>query len=205
MSTFKQYTFVLGILLILSLFVEKSSGTQCEACKKDFKSLGRHVSHCSSRITVNREASNVNNDELPEQLTQSNSTVDNTKDQVNIDTQNYDYDAYETEKEGNSFLCYCGPEFHSLRGLNTHRRNCYVGDILDIRNFLIGEPEGSNNCYEENHLKEILHKNLLKKGVQLPKCDQEWERVNEVFRDTLSKDIDFNDPEAAVNHLQETM
>ena len=80
-----------------------------------------------------------------------------------------------------------------------------MGDILDIRNFLIGEPEESNNCYEENHLKEILHKNLLKKGVQLPKCDQEWERVNEVFRDTLSKDIDFNDPEAAVNHLQETM
>ena len=45
---------------------------------------------------------------------------------------------------------------------------------------------------------------LLKNGVQLPKCDREWEWLNEVFRDTLS-DIDFNDFEAAVNHLQETM
>ena len=45
---------------------------------------------------------------------------------------------------------------------------------------------------------------LVKKGVQLPKCYQEWERVNEVFRDTLSKDIDFNDLQTAVNHVQET-
>ena len=205
MSTFKQFTFILGFLLILSSFVKKSSQTQCEFCKKNFKSLGRHVWGCSSRITVNRETSNANNDELRKQLTQSNSIVNNTKDQVNIDTRNYDYDHHGTEKERNSFMCYCGREFHSLRGLNTHRRSCYIGDIPDIRDLLIGELEESNKDYKENDLNEILPKNLLKKGIQLSKCDQEWERVNEVFRDTLSIEIDFNDLETAVNHLQETM
>ena len=200
MSTFKQFTFILGFLLILSSFVKKSSQTQCEFCKKNFKSLGRHVWGCSSRITVNRETSNANNDELRKQLTQSNSIVNNTKDQVNIDTRNYDYDHHGTEKERNSFMCYCGREFHSLRGLNTHRRSCYIGDIPDIRDLLIGELEESKD-YEENGLNKILPKKLLKKVIQLSKCNQEWERVNEVFRDTLSIDIDFNDLETAVNHL----
>ena len=68
-----------------------------------------------------------------------------------------------------------------------------MGDIPDIKDLLIGELEESNNYYEENDLNEILPKNMLKKGVQLRKCDREWARVNEVFRDTLSKDIDFND------------
>ena len=65
----------------------------------------------------------------------------------------------------------------------------------DIRDLLIGVLEERNIGYQENDLNEILHKNLLKKGFQLLKCDQEWERVNEDFRDTLSKDIDFNDLE----------
>ena len=68
-----------------------------------------------------------------------------------------------------------------------------MGDIPHIKDLLIGESEESNNYYEENDLNEILSKNMLKKGVQLRKCDREWERVNEVFRDTLSKDIDFNE------------
>ena len=88
--------------------------------------------------------------------------------------------------------------------MNTHRRSCYIGDIPDIRDLLIGELEKSNKDYEENDVNKILPKNLLKKGIQLSKCNQEWERVNEVFRDTLSIDIDFNDLETAVNHLQET-
>ena len=104
MSTFKQFTFILGFLLILSSFVKKSSQTQCEFCKKNFKSLGRHVWRCSSRITINRETSNANNDELRKQLTQSNPIVNNTKDQVNIDTRNYGFDPHGTEKERNSFM-----------------------------------------------------------------------------------------------------
>ena len=75
----------------------------------------------------------------------------------------------------------------------------------DIKDLLNGEPEQSNIGYEENNLNEIIPKNLLKKGFQLPKCDQEWKRVNQVFCDTLSKDIDFNDLETSVNHIQETM
>ena len=74
-------------------------------------------------------------------------------------------------------LCGIVDENFTLRGLNTHRRSCYVGDMPDIEDLLIGEPEESNIDYKENNLNEILAKNLLKKGVQLPKCDQEWERV----------------------------
>ena len=77
-----------------------------------------------------------------------------------------------------------------------------MGDMPDIEDLLIGEPEESNIGYNENDLNEILAKNLLKKGVQLPKCDQEWERVNEVYRDALRKDIDFNDIKTAVNHYK---
>ena len=99
-------------------------------------------------------------------------------------------------------MCYCGREFHYSRVLNTHRRCCYVGDAPDIRDLLIGEPDESNLDYRENYLNEIFPKNLLKKEVQLPKCDQEWERVNEVYRDALRKDIDFNDIKTAVNHYK---
>ena len=111
---------------------------------------------------------------MRKQLTQSNPIVNNTKDQVNIDTRNYGYDPHGTEKERNSFMWYCGREFHSLRGLNTHRRSCYIGDIPDIRDLLIGELEKSNKDYEENDVNKILPKNLLKKGIQLSKCNQEW-------------------------------
>ena len=100
---------------MLCSIVEKSSQAQCEFCKNDFKSPGRHVWRCSSRITVNRETSNVNNVKLREQLMQPNSIVNNTNDQVNIDTRNYDHDPHEVEKERNSFMWYCGREFHSKR------------------------------------------------------------------------------------------
>ena len=46
---------------------------------------------------------------------QPNSIVNNTNDQVNIDTRNYDHDPHEVEKERNSFMWYCGREFHSKR------------------------------------------------------------------------------------------
>ena len=38
-------------------------------------------------------------------------------------------------------------KFQSSRGLNTHRRSCYVGDMPDIRDLLIGELEERNIGY----------------------------------------------------------
>ena len=37
------------------------------------------------------------------------------------------FDPLENENKDHKFRCYCGREFNTLRGLNTHRRSCFVG------------------------------------------------------------------------------
>ena len=37
------------------------------------------------------------------------------------------FDPLENENKDHKFRCYCGREFNTVRGLNTHRRSCFVG------------------------------------------------------------------------------
>ena len=40
------------IVVLLFVFVEKSYQTQCDFCKKDFKSLGRHTWRCKTKLSA---------------------------------------------------------------------------------------------------------------------------------------------------------
>ena len=42
------------------------------------------------------------------------------------------FDPHENENE-HKFRCYCGREFNTLRGLNTHRRSRFVGKTPDMK------------------------------------------------------------------------
>ena len=45
---------------------------------------------------------------------------------------NQDIDPHENKKKDHKFCCYCGQEFKSLRGLNTHRQSCFVRKTPNI-------------------------------------------------------------------------
>ena len=78
-------------------------------------------------------------------------------------------------------MCCCGRDFQSLRGLNTHSRSCYVGEIPDIKDLLIGKPEQSNIGYEENYLNEIIPKNLLKKDSNYQNATRSGSELTRFF------------------------
>ena len=58
---------------------------------------------------------------------------------------NYASDPRENEKKDHKFRCYCWREFKSLRGLNTHKRSCFVGKIASIAELFEDAVEETNN------------------------------------------------------------
>ena len=88
------------------------------------------------------------------------------------------FDPHENEKRDHEFSCYCGHSFNSLRGLNTHRRTCFVGLLIEIVNHAI---------YKNDEITDYkdLPKGLKKRGVIVSNGVQEWERANKYFRDHL--------------------
>ena len=44
------------------------------------------------------------------------------------------FDPHENENKEHKFICYSGREFNTLiKGLNTHRRSCFVGKTPDMK------------------------------------------------------------------------
>ena len=100
---------------------------------------------------------------------------------------NQDTDSHENEKKDLKFHCYCGREFKSLRGLNTHRWSCFVGKTPSIGEQFEDAAEETNDIPtddNENNLTDLidLPKVEIKKGVFLPNRVQDWESANEFFR-----------------------
>ena len=97
---------------------------------------------------------------------------------------NQDFDPHEKEKRDHEFCCYCGSSFNSLRGLNTHRRKCFVGESIDVKELFKDDVEEIANdaTYKNDEIIdcEDLPNGLIKREVILPNSVQEWERANEM-------------------------
>ena len=99
------------------------------------------------------------------------------------------FDPHENEKRDHEFSCYCGHSFNSLRGLNTHRRTCFVGESIDVKELFKDAVEEIVNpaIYKNDEITDYkdLPKGLKKRGVIVSNGGQEWERANKYFRDHL--------------------
>ena len=61
---------------------------------------------------------------------------------------NNDYDPHESEEKDHHYHCYCGREFTTFRGLNTHRRSCNIFDIPNIKEILTTSIDFNENFIE---------------------------------------------------------
>ncbi|XP_028412518.1 uncharacterized protein LOC114535400 [Dendronephthya gigantea] len=151
----------------------------CSFCGKDFVSLGRHQWRCKEKITD--PYSNV----YPNHPTSSRISAEPVISSPNSGI---------NKKSGTK--CYCGKICKGTRGLKMHQRNCQV--ILGLNNELVDnifEHEECNNICGENlnDLDSTSNPNTnygkeypeLKKGINLPKTDSEWQTANEDFKFSL--------------------
>ena len=79
-----------------------------------------------------------------------------------------DYDPHENEEKDVHYKCYCGREFITYRGLMTHRRSCFVGEVTDIKYLFTDLNHMIENIELLNNHNNELPKGLIKKGVKLP-------------------------------------
>ena len=115
------------MVILLALLTKSVAVIICEFCNKDFISLGRYTWRCKARITQIDKNIQINYQPLS-----PDTTVVTQNDNSRVITQvNQDIDPHENEKK-HKFRCYCGCKFKSLRGLNTHRRSCFVGKTPSI-------------------------------------------------------------------------
>ena len=147
--------------------------TVCSFCGQDFISLGRHKWRCKQRVVYDNEEPATNKARVtPSTLTPK--AVISTKTAVK---------------------CCCGKICKGARGLKMHQRSCQV--IQGLNNELLADLEEQINANgdldsAETDLTEInvnldLTENLpeLKRGIKLPKCEQEWLTAIEYFKFSL--------------------
>ena len=100
-----------------------------------------------------------------------NATVVTQNDNNGVITQvNKDIDPHVNKKKDNKFRCYCGREFKSLRGLNTHWRTCFVGKTPSIAELLEDAVEEINDKQTDDNKHNLINlidlsKGEIKKGV----------------------------------------
>ena len=187
----------------LVLVTKNVAGVTCEFWNKEFIHLSKHTWHCKSKIisitTVGTESTN-----RPLTSNESRVTVNN-KNEI-ITCVNQDFDPHEKEKGDHEFCCYCGRSFSSLRGLNIHRRTCFVGELMDVKELFKDAVEEILNdaTYDNDEIidYEDLPKGLIKRGVILPNSLLEWERTNEYFRDHLHHSDKVKDINKEIKDIQ---
>ena len=168
------------MILVLVLVTKNLVGVTCQFCNKEFIHLSKHTWRCKSKVT---SITAVATESTNRSLTSSESLVTVNNNNEIITRVNQDLDPHENENRDHEFRCYCGRSFDSLRGLNTHRRTCFVGESPDVKYlFKDAVEEIVNDAMNENDEiidYEDLPKGLIKRGVILPNTVQEWERANE--------------------------
>ena len=121
----------------------------------------------------------------------------------------YTFDPHENENKDHKFRCYYGREFNTLRGLNTHRRPCFVGKTLDMKELFkdtMEEIDVTRNCDDE--IIDIIRdmpKRFIKKGVILPNNERDWESSNEFFRSNFPHNDEILDIDNEVNLMKSTI
>ena len=195
--------FYLVNIMLLGLLMGQlwsAKATICEYCGKDFKSLGRHVWRCKSRVAYPSQTENERqtNDER-------SSNKGETVHQVDTNTES------ELVGECANFKCYCGRIFSSYRSLALHRRSCYIenstGNLSDL--FL------EANYADLNVTGEVLtempspifpsQKPSLLVGVKLPRSKYEWDRANEYFCMQIDTSRELGDLNMEIDRLNRIM
>ena len=121
-----------------------------------------------------------------------------------------DIDPHENEKKDHKFCCYCGREFKSFRGLNTHKRSCFVEKTPNIAKLFEDVVEEINNIPRddnENNLIDLidLAKGKIKKGVFVLNSVQDWESANEFFRMSIyHEDVNSEIRDLICNYFSKT-
>ena len=88
------------------------------------------------------------------------------------------------------------------RGLNAHKRSCYIFDVSEI-NDLITETVEENNPGSEIEIKiETVPKNLLKPGIKLPKNEKVWEQANDFLRNNLHGNLENSNVNSEIINFQ---
>ena len=169
---------------------------QCEFCKKDFKSLGRHVSTCQARL-LNCETAmdSVNTTSIGQSIVTYNNKA------MSINLFNNDYDHHQSEEKDHHFHCYCGREMATLCGLNTHMRSCNILDNPNVKKKLT--PIDFNEEFIESISKTTTDnqpKNMLKAGIKPTKSKRYWGIENDHFKSLLKTDT--SDLETGISLMQ---
>ena len=154
-------------MLVLVLIMKNVSDISCKFCNKDFIFLGRNTWRCKARITTITVTIETNNQSLSPNTslaTQNNSNVLITQVENTFET-------HENENKEHKFRCYCGREFNTLRGLNTHRRSCFVGKTPDMKELFKDTAEEinvtRNSDDEKIDILTAMPRRFIKKGVNL--------------------------------------
>ena len=150
------------------------AGVVCSLCDKDFVSLSRHAWRCKHRITrTERPSAGVDEDANESVAADASSRVCLVK-------------------------CCCGRLCKGNRGLKMHQRSCGVilglndqlradlndvvlidqesGDVGDpLMASGVPSPQPEDHCFPE-----------IKKGINLPKCEEQWLTASEYFKSVLS-------------------
>ena len=110
-----------------------------------------------------------------------------------INVTNYDDDPNDNKKEI-PFRCYCERYFESLRGINFHRRSCFITDQASLNDLFAPSdfipsviPYDITNDFE--HLPKV---NLLP-VVKLPKTENDWNIANDYFKLHLHHNSEITD------------
>ena len=144
----------------------------CSFCNQDFVSLGRHKWRCKERVHSNGPGDHTyttGRQAIPTPCTAiSSKTV---------------------------IKCCCGKMCKGARGLKMHQRSCHV--IHGLKNQLLEDLEEQMHANETLESTEIefsdsacnlpIEENIpeLKKGIKLPKTDNQWLTANEYFKSSL--------------------
>ena len=115
-------------------------------------------------------------------------------------------------KKGTCIRCYCGREVTSLKGLNIHRRSCFVGKTPSIAE-LFKDTAKEIDVWQtdvdddENNIIDLidLPKGQIKKGVFLPNSVHDWESANEFFRINIHHNANIEDVNSEFRDMQNTI
>ena len=196
---------------ILAALAGFCDGIECEFCKKEFTSLGRHRWRCKARVNTNsidldqRQVINSYHATRPFENNQDfigeNALIANTNNMVNNEESE---NTLQEHNDPHRFTCYCGKKCKGLRGLKAHQRSCHVVDIPNIKVlFEMQDEYVSEESDEEWNEEEQINsvKERVLKGIRLPKNKDQWNIANDFFKVALQ----VNDPIENIDDSVQTL
>ena len=197
-----QYLVTL-LLLYLLIFgqIRRYNATICQYCGKDFKSLGKHVWRCKSRVGNLSHNGQVSQGRAASGSSSESSNTSGMLQSVNLSSRETDCENYK---------CYCGRSFKTYRSLNLHRRSCFIQNNNELAVlFAMGDSHergdvgtGVGEAVSQGLQQE---KYPLLSGVKLPRSESDWNRANDYFRIQIDTSRDLGDLNAEISYMNKVV